>query len=376
MHILRMPCSHQKYCLVLMFILLTSSTLAQTTFSPYEESMARYVNNSLAYARKYDSLQRIQPALDSCVRFLEAYPNSFVKPNVFTYMLQMSALITRDTTKIFPLMDSVLAYDTLPTTLMSIGQLLIEKDIHPDRGVLYLNQALPHLTFKYHRYLSNLLLSKVELSRGFLTAARHHIMEAVRIDSTRLDAWYAYLGYCRMQEDSEGESIAALNISRLLSHSHREYVNYLDDNRFIGKSIYGLRGPDLDGNTISFSQFEGTVTVIQIFNFWCAVPGKEFPTIKRLTDKFPRVRFVFLNSGETAEELRQRYFTRPESRFIKDHVIVFSDSSMLGFFEGSMDMGEILLIDKLGKVRYAFPGMTKNFDAMLETKIHELLNEP
>ena len=45
------------------------------------------------------------------------------------------------------------------------------------------------------------------------------------------------------------------------------------------------------------------------------------------------------------------------------------------FFEGSIGMGEILLIDKLGNVRYSFPGMSKNFDTMLEGKIRELLNE-
>jgi hypothetical protein len=215
----------------------------------------------------------------------------------------------------------------------------------------------------------------VDISHGSYGSALEHINAAIDIDSSRLDAWYAYLGLCQMREDPQAERRVSHKISSLLNQSHIEYVDYLGKNRFIGNSIYGLHGPDLDGNLVSFSQFEGKVIVFQTFNFWCTTPGKEFPTIKKLIGKHPQVQFVFLNAGETPAELRERYFTRPQTRFLRNQIIVFRDSSMSKFFQGSIGIGEILLIDKQGKVRYSFPGMAENFEAMINDKIHELLNE-
>lgn len=44
------------------------------------------------YSLKYDSTQILDIALDSCWKFLDKYPNSFAKPGVFYYMLEMAVL--------------------------------------------------------------------------------------------------------------------------------------------------------------------------------------------------------------------------------------------------------------------------------------------
>ena len=48
-----------KVILALILIVLSASTFAQTTtYSIEEEKMVQYVNNGIAYAMKYDSLQK------------------------------------------------------------------------------------------------------------------------------------------------------------------------------------------------------------------------------------------------------------------------------------------------------------------------------
>lgn len=361
---------------VLLYLLLSSSLVsAQTTYSKHEGEMAHFLNNSLAYAVKYDSLQRIQPTLDSCVRFLRKYPNSFMKPNVFSYMLKMTALISTDTTKIFPLIDSVLAYDSTAVAKMEIGQTLIEQEIDPNKGAEFLREALPSLIYPYHRYLSHLLLSSVALSNGDFPSALGHIEAAISIDSTRLDAWYAYLGYCQISENPAGVAEASRKIYEIRNFQHHKYVKEIEKNQFVGKSVYDIQAPDINGDTVSFRNFAGKVMAIQSFNFWCSVPSKEFPTVKGLIREFPRVKFVFLNAGETPDELRQRYFTRPSSRFLRKLVIVFPDSSTDALYGNFYLMGEILLVDKHGIVRHAFPGMSRDFGTMLRKKLKELNSE-
>ncbi|HLP82562.1 MAG TPA: hypothetical protein VK141_11315, partial [Nitrosomonas sp.] len=100
-----------------------------------------------------------------------------------------------------------------------------------------------------------------------------------------------------------------------------------------------------------------------------------FPAIKKLIKKFPQVKFVFVNSGETAEELKTRYFTRSSTRFLKDQTVIFPDEVIAKFFNGEGKMGEILLLDSLGTARYSFPGMTKDWDKLMEKKIRSLLRK-
>jgi len=348
---------------------------AQTTYSKAEERMVQYVNNGLAYAIKYDSLQRIPAVLDSCRRFLDAFPNSFARGNVFGSMLQMTSLISRDTVVVFPLIDSVLSYDKTPVTKMGIAQLLIEREIDPLRGASMLEEVLPYLTAQYHRYKSRLLLAQVEQSRGEFSRAAVNLKSALAIDSVRLDAWYAYLGYCQMIEDEVGASVASHKIWEIQSRNRAQYFKYVEQNSYTGKSVLEMTPTDLNGHSVPLSQFSSRVMVIQFFNFWCSIPGKELPTIGRFIKEFPQVKFVFLNFDDTPEELRERYFTRPSLRFLKDQTVVFPDSSVLGNLGNSGGMGEILVVDKHGMIRYSFPGVTKGYNAVLRAKLRQLLKE-
>ena len=157
------------------------SAPSQTTYSKEEERMELFMNNGWAYAVKYDSLQRIPPVIDSCKRFLARYPNSFLKPGVFAYMLKLTAMISTQKARILPLIDSVLAYDPIAVTRMDVGRLLIEREIDPHRGAAFLEEALPGLTSSDHQYETHLLLARVAMNDGEYAGAQRHLRAALSL---------------------------------------------------------------------------------------------------------------------------------------------------------------------------------------------------
>jgi len=190
-----------KNILALLIFLATASSFAQTsTYSKEEEKMILYVNNGWAFARKYDSLQNVKPVLDSCWKFLKKYPHSFAKPNIFSYMLEMTVLITKDLSKINPLIDSVMHYDQLPVTKERIGEILITRNLDITNGRELLNEAYPKLTVQYHIYNYHMLMAKSDIRLGNYSFAKSNYEKALHIDSTRAEAWYEYLSYLKMRE--------------------------------------------------------------------------------------------------------------------------------------------------------------------------------
>jgi len=365
-----------KYIFALLLILSsTSSFPQQSTYSVAEERMLRYVNNQAAYAHKYDSLEMIPPTLDSCWRFLAKYPRSFARSGVFSYMFEMSSLITTDTIKLFPLVDSILSYDQLPVTKLSIAEILIERNIDHARGRELLRACYSHLRVPYHRFKANLLLARFALEEGNRLAAKTFFERALLEDSTRAEGWYEYASYLKVTEQLAEFGRVQKKIQMMEDQNQLNYEIHSKISPYINKafSIYKLR--DLNGTTIDFSQFLGQPVIAQCFNFWCP-QEKEYPVLQRVSKEFPSAKVILINSSDRPEELKTRYLNKPENRFLKDHTIVFADSLIAhDLFGGWTKMGTILLIDKSGYVRADYPGYNKELEGLLRTNLRKLLNE-
>ncbi len=154
----------------MILVILNFSTLQaqSTTYSKYEEDMILYANNGWMYADKYDSIELAEKALDSCWQFVRAFPNSFAKPNVLSMMLEMTITLTDDLNKIYPLIDSVLSYDKLPSTRLRMGEILIERNLDLQKGREYVIDAFSLLSVEFHKYRAYMLMARSDITFGQL----------------------------------------------------------------------------------------------------------------------------------------------------------------------------------------------------------------
>lgn len=349
-----------------------------TTYSKEEEQMLHYVNMGRAYALKYDSPERVNPVIDSCWNFLDQYPNSFAKPNVFAYLLEMTAMISADLNEINPLIDSVLYYDKLPTTKQRIGELLIERNLDIEKGRKFIFDAMPSLTVPYHLYKSYLLLAKTDMQLGKFAAAEMNLKHAIAIDSTRADALYEYENFLRMRE-APGRAVSVQKrINELNEKSRIKYINQTNISPNINKNVLPLSFYDMDSNSVDLGFLEGKVAVINRFNFWCKICTWEFPTLQKLMKKYPEVEFVFINSGEfygeSPSELRNRYYSQKDFSFLKEQTVLFIKRNYFDKIRSRV-VPHTYVVDKKGNIRLDYVGYRKELEHILINKIDELLNE-
>ncbi len=360
---------------VFIFLLLISSSFAQTTtFSREEERMVVYLNNGWANAQKYDSLKNVIPVLDSCFKFLKKYPRSFAKPNVFSYMLEMTVLVSRDMSKINPLIDSVLFYDRIPATKERIGEILITRNLDIARGRNLLNEALPKLKAQYHIYNTLILLAKSDITLGNYASARVNYENALRIDSTRAEGWYDYLSYLKLMELTNDARVIRKKINFFEKENKLRYINSSAISPNINKNISGYSMPDLESKPFELRSLKGKVYLINCFNFWCGFCLQEFPVLKKLIKEFPEVEFIFLNYGETANELRERYFSKKEFSFLKKQKVLFVNNEFSRNVYGS-GVPQTYLIDKSGTIRYDYYGYKEELKTLLRNNILKLIKE-
>jgi thiol-disulfide isomerase/thioredoxin len=353
----------------------TPSFPQQSTYSAAEERMLHYVNNQFAFAGKYDSLEIISPTLDSCWRFLEKYPRSFARGGVFSYMFEMSSLFTSDNTKISPLVDSVLSYDQLPVTKLTIAEILIERNIDRSRGRELLRVAYPNLSIPYHRFKANLLLARFALEEGNRPAAKTFFERALLEDSTRAEGWYEYASYLKVTEQLIEFALVQKKIQAMDEQDRLNYEVHSKISPYINKMFSGYRLPDLNGSMIDFHQFLGQPVIAQCFSFWCP-PKEEYPVLQKISKEFPNAKLILIDAGDKPEELKARYLNRPENQFLKNHTIVFADSLIqYELFGGTILIGTILLIDKSGHIRADYPGYNKDFEQLLRSNLRKLLSE-
>lgn len=61
--------------------------------------------------------------------------------------------------------------------------------------------------------------------------------------------------------------------------------------------------PAMDGTTVSLSTYEGRPTVVNLWATWCPPCQREMPMLHAAQQARPDVNFVFLNQGESAQQV-------------------------------------------------------------------------
>lgn len=348
---------------MLLFIAAWLGVAQGTTYSHTEERMGQYVNNQLAYAQKYSSWDNIPFALDSCNRFLRAYPKSFIKPTVLTHMLWMTSAISSDPKRIIPLVDSVLTYDSLPTTKFSIAEMLLEKGILQEKAGQLLRESFALLTFSYHKYKSRILFARVEIAKGNLLKGRQLYEQALQEDSTRSEGWMEYAGLLKSTEQPALYRRVMERVRALDMQDKAELASYANNGPNLHKSILKYEFKDIDGKAVDLQSHLGNPILIQTFNFWCPLSSKHKRAIDSLAHRFPQVSILLMNIGESPHELKSRYLNKRENNFFKRYRVVFPDSAM-----GREIIGQgsrtLFVIDAEGRIRREYRSFRDDFEKL------------
>lgn len=61
--------------------------------------------------------------------------------------------------------------------------------------------------------------------------------------------------------------------------------------------------PSMEGRTVALSSFEGRPTVVNLWATWCPPCQREMPMLRAAQQARPDVNFVFLNQGESAQQV-------------------------------------------------------------------------
>lgn len=360
-----------KRFLPILFLLTSFLCAQETTYSPYEERMGMYLNNQTVYAIKYDSLQLVRTALDSCRNFLKAYPRTFIKAGALSYMVTMAAQVTKDPQQITPLVDSLLACDQSAVTKYGVALTLAEKEIAPELCYRLLEEAYPELTDSYHRYRSNILFARREIARGHRDAAKGYFLRALQFDSTRAEGWQEYAAFLKFSEDPSGFRQVMTKIQDLDRRKLLSYLNRADHDPNLNKSILDHTWTDLEGKPFDLrSQLTGPV-ILQDFNFWCPNKKEQLKLLANVERKFPKVKVLLLNVGETPHELKTRYLNKRDYRFYAKHPILYSDSLFWNRIYGHTATS-LMVIDTNGVIRAGYQGYSPLLDSLLMNTVSRL----
>lgn len=79
----------------------------------------------------------------------------------------------------------------------------------------------------------------------------------------------------------------------------------------------------LQGQPVALADTEGKPVVVNLWATWCAPCRREMPIFSAAQQREPNVRFVFVNQGESAEDVRQFLSSQ---KLVLQHVLLDPDS--------------------------------------------------
>jgi hypothetical protein len=366
------------YCLLVMTLLQAIPLSAQDTNAVNEEEMTlQYINQAWMHGVLYDSLTMIPPAIDSGWQFLRKYPQSWVRPSLFLMMWRAQSAISTDTTKIYPLIDSILMHDSSAVTMLDIGEDLIERRINLTKGKHFVESALLKLTAIHHKYRAHLSLAQVDIAEGSRASAMIHFSEALSLEPKRQEAWYNCLAFLKVSEQREEYDAMLRKFKKLERDQLVVYREKVESSINIGENVADLYAFRLDHRQYNFSSLIGHPGVFVIFDFYCGYCLQELRFMKSFIREFPQVKFIFVDVLDTREELTDIYFKKEDYLFMKNQNVVMDDSNLV--YDMAMKSGSgvphTFLIDKAGKIRYDFLGFDKNTPTMIREKLVTLIKQ-
>ena len=354
-----------KYTFLILITVIITSVCAQDQKATNEElGVATYLMNESFYVRKFKSIERYENAKDSCYRFLQKYPNSFARADVFRVLFTMVGNFSTDEKEILQVADSLLKYDNLPFTKVSIAEKLINKTTHLRKAVNLLNDGLSELENNNHLIRGFVARAEAYKLLGNINNAKMDYYEAIKIDSSREDLWQALAG---ISTDELESGMIKEKIHQIREEMTDDYREKSLKSEIIGRNILSNKAFNLKGEEVSLASLKSKITVINFFGFWCSWCVKEFPHLLEFQEKYPDVNVIFMADKRfTLDEIDSKYLQLEQFRFLKKQNFVISE---LNKELGINAVPRTIVLDKDGNIRYDYSGYNENIAQLLEENV-------
>jgi thiol-disulfide isomerase/thioredoxin len=127
--------------------------------------------------------------------------------------------------------------------------------------------------------------------------------------------------------------------------------------------------PKLDGGALHFADLRGRMVIMEFWATWCGPCRYSMPSLEVISRQYRDrgVQVLFVNQGETAEQVRQwagKRFTSP---------ILLDQDGRVGSAYGVTGIPRLLIINPEGQILYDHAGYGGGLERSLKTILEELL---
>jgi len=144
-------------------------------------------------------------------------------------------------------------------------------------------------------------------------------------------------------------------------------------NRLEQTGVPNFTLPTLAGESVSLDQFAGKVVLINVWATWCAPCVKEFPSLKRLVEKFGgRVVVLAVSYDRDVEDVRT--FIRAFGGLPKSFVVVLDQKKITSDLLGTDVLPETYILTPQRKLIRKIAGETTWDDPLAQKFFSDLLD--
>jgi thiol-disulfide isomerase/thioredoxin len=114
----------------------------------------------------------------------------------------------------------------------------------------------------------------------------------------------------------------ALLLDSLQRNANRQYHDVVLKNRIANQDAPPFALRDLNGKTVSLSDFKGKIVVLDFWATWCAPCIAAMPAMQEMTKKHPEVVFLFIATQETGTSRIARVANYVKTNQFPIHVLI------------------------------------------------------
>ena len=157
-----------------------------------------------------------------------------------------------------------------------------------------------------------------------------------------------------------------------LSSGMRPPESTLTLNRLEKTGVPDFTLPDLDGKPVRLYQFEDKIVLVNVWATWCAPCVKEFPSLKRLVEKF-KGQIVVLAVSYDRDREDVRTFITAFGGLPSSFVVVWDEKKITSDLLGTDVLPETYILTRQRKLLRKIAGETTWDDPMAQAFFREQL---